>query len=81
MTDIESITDDHIWIVFYNLLNNNAGYCVNILDKEGKGNCLRTTGSKGRDVGQFERPCGITYLNKRLQVAHTHAQKVTSCIK
>ena len=37
------------------------GDCVYIFDKEG--NCLRKIGSQGENVGQFDRPSGLTYLN------------------
>ena len=37
------------------------GNCVYKVDKEGK--CLRKIGRKGRNAGQFNQPCGVTYLN------------------
>jgi len=37
------------------------GHCVYIFDKEG--NCLRKIGSQGGNVGQFDNPWGVTYLN------------------
>jgi len=37
------------------------GHCVYIFDKEG--NCLRRIGSQGRNAGQFDNPCCVTYLN------------------
>ena len=37
------------------------GHCVYIFDKEG--NCLREIGSPGENVGQFQHPWGVTYLN------------------
>ena len=39
------------------------GHCVYLFDKEG--NCLKTIGSLGRNVGQFKRPWGVTYLNDK----------------
>ena len=37
------------------------GHCAYIFDKEG--NCLRKLGSQGENAGQFNEPCGVTYLN------------------
>ena len=37
------------------------GDCVYIFDKEG--NCLRKIGSQGENLGQFDHPYGVTYLN------------------
>jgi len=42
-------------------VTDNTGHCVYIFDKEG--NCLRKVGSQGGNAGQFNYPCGLTYLN------------------
>ena len=38
-----------------------VGNCIYIFDKEG--NCLRKIGSRGKNAGQFNQPCGVKYLN------------------
>ena len=51
------------------------GHCVYILDKEG--NCLRKIGSRGRNAGQFNRPCGVTYLNdNEILIADTENSRI-----
>ena len=51
------------------------GHCVYIFDKEG--NCLRKIGSKGGNVGQFDYPWGVTYLNdNEILVAGNDIQQV-----
>jgi len=42
-------------------VTDNTGHCVYIFDKEG--NCLRKIRSEGGNTGQFDCPCGVTYLN------------------
>ena len=38
-----------------------AGHCLYVFDKDG--NCLRKTGSRGENPGQFQFPRGFSYLN------------------
>ena len=40
-----------------------TGHCIYIFDKEG--NCLRKIGSEGENVGQFDYPRVVTYLNDK----------------
>ena len=42
-------------------LTDHFTHCIYIFDKEG--NYLREIGSKGKNAGQFNEPCGVTYIN------------------
>ena len=42
-------------------MTDNLGNCVYIFEKDGS--CLRKTGSKGSNTGEFQHPEGISFLN------------------
>ena len=43
------------------VVTDNSGHCVYVFDKNG--NCLRKTGGKGSNTGEFQYPNGISFLN------------------
>ena len=43
------------------VVTNNSGHCVYVFDKNG--DCLRKTGGKGSNTGEFQYPNGISFLN------------------
>ena len=43
------------------VVTDNSGHCVYVFDKNG--DCLRKTGGKGSNTGEFQYPNGISFLN------------------
>ena len=43
------------------VVTDNSGHCVFVFDKNG--DCLRKTGGKGSNTGEFQYPNGISFLN------------------
>ena len=43
------------------VVTDNSGHCVYLFDKNG--DCLRKTGGKGSNTGEFQYPNGISFLN------------------
>ena len=43
------------------VVTDNSGHCVYVFDKNG--DCLRKTGGKGSNTGEFKYPNGISFLN------------------